>query len=128
MYSVAMRIIPCVILPVAAFVAVGCSTLPREATDSAMSDIALWQRAVFDGVPDELVCRGMKPEAANAWHIAKFRERDRRVAEAMKARYGDIELEDIILTGRPCPWYRGAIRNHEQHLRMLEARLGLLPR
>lgn len=120
-----MRRIACTILPVAVFLTVGCSTFTREAADSAVSDIDLWQGAVFDGVRNELVCRGMSPEAAGAWYTAKFQKRDRRVAEAIKARYGKIELQEIILTGLPCPRYRGAVRAHEKHLRILEARLGL---
>ena len=124
-YSVAMRLIDCAILSVAAFLTVGCSTFTRDDADSAVSDIELWQRAVFDGVRNELVCRGMSPEAARAWHTAKFQKRDQRVTEAIEARYGKIELQEIILTGLPCPRYRGAIRAHEKHLRMLEARLGL---
>ena len=126
--GIIVRLIARAILSVAAFLTVGCSTLTRETADSAVSDIDLWQRSVFDGVRNELVCRGMSPEAAGTWYTAKFRKRDQRVAEAIEARYEKIELQEIILTGLPCPRYRGAVRAHEKHLRILEARLGLQSR
>ena len=92
---------------------------------SALSDVALWHSSIGDGAFNELRCQGLSANGAKRLYRIRFSERERRIAEAIRARYGDQSLEEIIPIGHQCRFYRGAVRAHERRLRQLEFRLDL---
>lgn len=115
---------------IAAVALAGCAGPQATMQDSEynrLPDKELWFSMRWVGGINELLCRGLSIKSARAEYERRFGERERAIDAAMIAKYGppkDGEGE-MILTGKRCTGYRGAIRQSEAIRAELERRLGL---